>query len=202
MCFCSFWLPPAHLWKLISSIKTKIWEQMGHSQDHILSLFLEWWKLAPWGGVQGYIGPNLIKLAWLQAHLPLGFPGGPAEKSACNAEDLGSIPESGRSPGEVNGYPLQYSCLENPMDRGAWQTPRRKESDITEHCAHTHTPLFPKARCPQHLLFREKPWNFLCGIRERLFQWVSPEQALSIPLPRLTWSNHLHFEMNCCFIAC
>ena len=40
--------------------------------------------------------------------------------SACNAGDLGSIPGSGRSPGEGNGNPLQYSCLENPMDRGAW----------------------------------------------------------------------------------
>ena len=40
--------------------------------------------------------------------------------SACNVEDLGSIPGSGRSPGEGNGNPLQYSCLENPMDRGAW----------------------------------------------------------------------------------
>ena len=37
-----------------------------------------------------------------------------------NAEDLGLIPESGRSPGRGNGYPLQYSCLENSMDRGAW----------------------------------------------------------------------------------
>ena len=40
--------------------------------------------------------------------------------SACNAGDLGSIPGSRRSPGEGNGNPLQYSCLENPMDRGAW----------------------------------------------------------------------------------
>ena len=40
--------------------------------------------------------------------------------SACNAGDLGSIPRSGKSPGEGNGTPLQYSCLENPMDRGAW----------------------------------------------------------------------------------
>ena len=40
---------------------------------------------------------------------------------ACNVGDLGSIPESGRSPGERNGYPLQYCCLENPMDRGTWQ---------------------------------------------------------------------------------
>ena len=41
--------------------------------------------------------------------------------SACNAGDLGSIPELGRSPGEGNGTPLQYSCLENPMDGGAWE---------------------------------------------------------------------------------
>ena len=40
--------------------------------------------------------------------------------SACNAGDLGSIPGLGRSPGEGNSNPLQYSCLENPMDRGAW----------------------------------------------------------------------------------
>ena len=40
--------------------------------------------------------------------------------SACNAGDLGSIPRSGRSPGEGNGNPLQYSCLEYPMYRGAW----------------------------------------------------------------------------------
>ena len=41
--------------------------------------------------------------------------------SAENTRDVGSIPGSGRSPGEANGYPLQYSCLKNPMDRGAWQ---------------------------------------------------------------------------------
>ena len=40
--------------------------------------------------------------------------------SACNPGDLGSIPGSGRSPGEGNGTPLHYSCLENPMGRGAW----------------------------------------------------------------------------------
>ena len=51
----------------------------------------------------------------------LGFPGGSDSKElACNAGDLGSIPGSGRSPGEGNGNSLQYSCLENPMDRGAW----------------------------------------------------------------------------------
>ena len=51
-----------------------------------------------------------------------GFPGGSAGKeSACNAGDLGLISGLGRSPGERNGYPLPYSCLENPTDRGAGQ---------------------------------------------------------------------------------
>ena len=59
------------------------------------------------------------------------------QESACSVGDQGSIPGSGRSPGEGNGYPLQYSCLENSMDRGAcpvklyspWVL---KESDTTE----------------------------------------------------------------------
>ena len=52
----------------------------------------------------------------------MGFPGGSEVKEfTCNEEDVGLIPGSGRSPGEGNGNPLQYSCLENPMDGGAWQ---------------------------------------------------------------------------------
>ena len=52
---------------------------------------------------------------------PVKFNGGSDGKaSAYNAGDLGSIPGLGRSPGEGNGNPLQYSCLENPMDGGAW----------------------------------------------------------------------------------
>ena len=52
----------------------------------------------------------------------LGFPGGSdVKESACSAGDLALISGLGRSPGEGNGYPLQYSCLENSMDRGAWQ---------------------------------------------------------------------------------
>ena len=51
----------------------------------------------------------------------MGFLGGSDGKvSACNAGDLGLIPGSGRSPGEGNGNPLQYSCLENSMDGGTW----------------------------------------------------------------------------------
>ena len=51
-----------------------------------------------------------------------GFPGGTVDKSPpANAGDVGSIPGSGRAPGGGHGSPLQYSCLENPMDRGAWR---------------------------------------------------------------------------------
>ena len=63
--------------------------------------------------------PNIIYLMLVTSLL--GFPGGSEVKaSACNAGDLGSIPGLGRSPGEGNGTLLQYSCLENPMDGGAW----------------------------------------------------------------------------------
>ena len=66
---------------------------------------------------------------WVLGHGPnrkylceQGFPGGSdGKESACNAGDLGLIPGLGRSPGEGNGNPLQYSCLGNLMDRGAWR---------------------------------------------------------------------------------
>ena len=62
------------------------------------------------------------------------FPGGSDSKaSTYNAGDPGSNPRSGRFPGEGNGNPLQYSCLENPMDGGAWYSPwGQKESGTTE----------------------------------------------------------------------
>ena len=61
--------------------------------------------------------------------------GSEVKVSACNVGDLGLIPGLGRSPGEGNGNPLQYSCLENLMDRGAWQATVhgvKKELDMTE----------------------------------------------------------------------
>ena len=70
-------------------------------------------------------------LTWVE------LPGGSVVKNLPgNAGDSGSIPGSGRFPGEGNGNPLQYSCLGNPMDRGAWQAMVHgvtKESDTAEH---------------------------------------------------------------------
>ena len=75
--------------------------------------------------------PSVVKTLWAHCehspHMPVifvcsvRFPGGSEVKaSACNVGDLGLIPGSGRSPGEENGNPLQYSCLENPVDGRAW----------------------------------------------------------------------------------
>ena len=66
-------------------------------------------------------GLSQTQLTWFYLRTPMGFPGGSGVKaSAWNSGDLGLIPGSGRSPGEGNGKPLQYSCLENPMEGGAW----------------------------------------------------------------------------------
>ena len=72
-----------------------------------------------------------------------GFPGGSNSKEfSCNAGDLCSIPGSGRSPGGGHGNPLQYSCLENPMDRGTWWVAvhRVTELDMTEATKHAKGP--------------------------------------------------------------
>ena len=67
--------------------------------------------------VLGFSSPCLL----LNCHHLLHFPGGSDGKaSVYNAGDLALMPGWGRSPGEVNGNPLQYYCLKNPMDRGAW----------------------------------------------------------------------------------
>ena len=80
---------------------------------------------------------------WVILIYLLGFPSASEVKaSACNVGDLGLIPGLGRSHGEGNGNPLEYSCLGNPTDRGAWSC---KESDTTEQLNHHHH-LLDKSR--------------------------------------------------------
>ena len=75
----------------------------------------------------------------------MGFPHSSVGKeSACNAGDPGLIPGLGRSPGEGNGNPFQYSCLENPMDGGAW----RAAVHPTERITTTATTVFPRFCLP------------------------------------------------------
>ena len=92
---------------------------------------------------------NLIKLRWSHYRVALvsaamereGPPGGSGSKeSACNVGDPGLIPGSGRFPGGGHGYPIQYSCLENPMDIGVWRATvhgNRKESNTTQSLTQT-----------------------------------------------------------------
>jgi len=71
-----------------------------------------------------------------------GFPGSSGVKNPpANAGDVVSIPGSGRTPAEENGNPLQYSCLENPMNRGAWRATvyGSQESDTTEQLNNNNT---------------------------------------------------------------
>ena len=82
-----------------------------------------------WASLVAQLVKNLLAVweTWVRSlgwedPLEKGFPHSLVSiESACNAGDPGSIPGLGRSPGEGNGNPVQYSCLENPMDRGAWQ---------------------------------------------------------------------------------
>ena len=111
----------------------------------------------------------------------MGFPGGSdGKESGCIAGDPGSILRLGRSSGEGNGYPLQYSCLENSMDRGAWwatihRVTKRQTwlSDwpgvylailISQFVPHSPSPLYLHVPCPRlHLYFCPENW-FICTI--------------------------------------
>ena len=82
------------------------------------------WKLCYYRGAQGLSvqHPQAACRFYTPAWQLWRFPSGSdCKESICNTEDLCSIPGSGRSPGEGNGYPLPYTCLEHSMDRGAWQ---------------------------------------------------------------------------------
>ena len=82
--------------------------------------------------------PDMVELLHFHFHFPCGSGG---KESVCNVGDLGLIPGLGRSPGEGNGYPFQYSCLEKPMDRGARQATVHGVSRVRRDLA-TKPPLY------------------------------------------------------------
>ena len=113
-----------------------------------------------------------IEKGWVTS---TGFPGGSVIKSLwANAGDTGSVPRSGRPPGEGNGNPLQYSCLGNPMDRGAWQA--TVHGVVVKNQTRLNDSLTTKVTSVQHQL----------GNGETL--WTEMTEYSYLPL--LTWSHY------------
>ena len=120
-------------WFCFSSWNTWIKTQISVSRDRV-----QLWTTSIMVTIKIHlISVNKVLAYWLNYE---GFLGGSVIKNPpANAGDMGSIPGSGRSPAEENGNPLQYSCLENSMDSGAWRTSVHgvAKSDMTEctrHC--------------------------------------------------------------------
>ena len=135
----------------------------------------------------------------------LDFPGGSdGKESACNSGDPGSVPESGRFPGEGHGNPLQYSCLENPWteEPGGLQFMDPKETDPTEQLTHTQWYYLPARGdisqrkiqpCSYFLLCQRLMWQ------ERMRSPVFPSQLFYL---HAVW----HWQViqplwECCFIC-
>ena len=142
-----------------------------------------------------------------------GFPGGSESKeSACSAGDWGSIPGLGRSPGEENGNPLQDSCLENPMDRGAWWATicgvSKSWTWLSDYHVHTRVPnvflkkhgqrLFPKffLICFEHNTSNNLAWcsrTFFVLKRKGVFPGQRERQRNS---REREWGRYLATETN------
>ena len=111
------------------------------------------------------------------------FPGGSVSKeSACNAGNPGSVPGLGRSPGEGNGNPLQYSCLENPMDRGAcWlQSSSVQFISVTQSCPTVGNPM---NRGMPGLSVHHQLLEFTQTHVHRVSDNIQPSHPLSSPSP-------------------
>ena len=118
----------------------------------------------------------------------LGFlDGSDGKESACNAGDLGSIPGLGRCPGEGNGYSLQCSCLENPMDRGAWwATLHRVTKSWTERLTlsvsfYFHNDVDSLKKITPEWVFLPSSWDGKNSAFEMTFQYESSGSEESEP---------------------
>ena len=144
----------------------------------------------PWteepGGLQ-FVGLQRIRHSWRDWGLPCGSN---SKESAHSGEDLGSIPGLGRSPWEGNGYPLQYSGLENSMDRGDWPatTHAVAELDTTEwlslHFTSAHSACTEDCQAPLSMRFPKQEYWLGCHF---LSQGIFLTQELNLHL--LHWQT-------------
>ena len=121
----------------------------------------------------------------------LGFPGSSVVKnppaSAGDTEDLGSVPGSGSAPGEGNGNPFHYSCLENPMDKGTWQTViHRVTQSQTQLNTHTHTHTHRAEFNPNR---GGKKQVLFVHVIQGLFYYQKESNSVLSPSQYLHWSQ-------------
>ena len=118
--------------------------------------------------------------------------GGDSKESICSSGDLGSIPGSGRSPKEENGYPLHYSCLKNSMDRGAWWATYSPWS--CKEMTLTHTPA-------GHHIIYVSTHSFLCFFYGFQSKFNIPVGFLNTSCHHLEFSiylqNFFFFDLDC-----
>ena len=121
----------------------------------------------------------------------MGFPGGSVVKNLPANADVGSIPGLGRSPGEQNGSPLQYSCLGNPLDRGTMGSQRVRQNWATEQqilCVpqkKKKSCTIPSRQCIIKYILLVKKWNLevKCLQRTQNSGWAEQGYYLGLSLP-------------------
>ena len=177
------WAPDYFILSLHFKILSKTW---GH------------WTRWSWGPLpcdifqvgHGNLLLNYFQVTSLIAQLVKNPPA--VQVSACKAGDLGLIPGSGRSPGEGNGNPLQYSCLRNPMDRGAWLAIDHGVARVGGNLA-TKPPPLSSCWSTFFWLLRLGPWLYYshksCNCRH-LEEWnmrMLPSGAIAVLAPVFLW---------------
>ena len=192
MCACPWWKPKSKFWQTDKKITI--------TSECVCGLpFYAMYFLCPGRGCLG-VPCNLTRIshlsAWLRFRFPrvtaLGFSHSSVGKeSTCSEADRGSIPGLGRSPGEGNGNPLQYSCLENPMDWGAWRATVQGVARVG-HDLVTKTTTIKPAYSPA----RQVMTHHHCSL---LLDRLAPVRALWLVFQSLknTWSHQRITFSNC-----